>query len=115
MKNTERVYRRRNLGYFLLVVLVSLSFGHSPVTLAAKPSGLASGCGPLVVDSGVADAGVSINGFLNDQYQWYDSACRLRSVALALNDTSKGGNAKQFTYGLADGTTRTCLLYTSDA
>jgi len=107
MRNQEKHYRRRIFGFFFMAVLVSLSFSHSPVTLAAKSAGLASGCGTLVVDSGVANAGKSINGFLNDQYKWYDSACRLRSVALARNDTSKGGNAKQFTYVLADSTTRT--------
>ena len=67
----------------------------------------AVGCGPLAVDSGVGDAGKSINGYLNDQYLWYDSDCKLRSTALARNDTSKGGNAKQFTYVLPNGTTRT--------
>ncbi|MGA2735034.1 MAG: hypothetical protein ABSG35_20850 [Syntrophobacteraceae bacterium] len=41
---------------------------------------------------------MSINGYLNDQYVWYDSNCQERSVALALNDTVMGGNAKQFTY-----------------
>jgi len=69
---------------------------------------VASGCPALTVDSGTANGGKSINGFLNDQYTWYDSACRQRSVALARNDTSKGGNAKQFTYVLpSNGTTRT--------
>jgi hypothetical protein len=115
MRNQEKYYHRRILGFFFTAVLVSISFSHSPVTLAAKSTGLASGCGPLVVDSGVANAGVSINGFLNDQYKWYDSACRLRSVALARNDTSKGGNAKQFTYVLADGTTRTVDPGSNDA
>ena len=70
------------------------------------PLEVASGCSSLVVDSGITDGGVSINGFLNDQYKWYDSSCRLRTAALARNDTSKGGNAKQFTYVLANGTTR---------
>ncbi len=70
------------------------------------PLEVTSGCSSLVVDSGIANGGVSINGFLNDQYKWYDSSCRLRTAALARNDTSKGGNAKQFTYVLANGTTR---------
>lgn len=65
-----------------------------------------TGCNALSVNSGVANAGVSINGFLNDQYKWYDSQCRLRTTALARNDTSKGGNAKQFTYIPTNGTTR---------
>jgi len=67
----------------------------------------AGACQALAVDSGVANAGKSVNGFLNDQYTWYDSACRPRSVALARNDTHKGGNAKQFTYVLANGAART--------
>jgi hypothetical protein len=67
---------------------------------------VASACSSLVVDSGTANGGVTINNFLNDQYKWYDSNCRLRTAALARNDTSKGGNAKQFTYVLANGTTR---------
>ena len=70
------------------------------------PLEVAIGCSSLVVDSGITDGGVSINGFLNDQYKWYDSSCRLRTAALARNDTSKGGNAKQFTYVLANKTTR---------
>ncbi len=102
MKNNEEHIHRSKWGYFVVAVLVGLSLGYSPPPSAANPSGLASGCSAIVVDPGV-----SLNGFLNDQYQWYDSACRLRSAALARNDTSKGGNAKQFTYVLADGTTRT--------
>jgi len=73
----------------------------------ALVSAVASGCNALVVDSGSANAGKSINGFLNDQYTWYDGNCKPRSVALARNDTGKGGNAKQFTYILPNGTTRT--------
>ena len=61
-------------------------------------SAYASYCKPLTVNSGSNNTGVSINGFLNDQYTWYDSNCLPRSVALARNDTRKGGNAKQFTY-----------------
>ncbi len=110
LKNKEKHVRRSNWGYFVVAVLVCLSFGYSPSTSAANPSGLAGGCSAMVVDSGV-----SINGFLNDQYRWYDSTCRLRSVALARNDTSKGGNAKQFTYVLADGTTRTVNPGSNDA
>ncbi|MBT9100198.1 hypothetical protein KFZ76_21065 [Methylovulum psychrotolerans] len=68
---------------------------------------LAGGCQALAVDSGAANAGKPINGFLNDQYTWSDSACKPRNVALALNDASKGGNAKQFTYTLPNGTIRT--------
>jgi hypothetical protein len=82
------------------------AFVKNYISTSAPPA--PGGCSALVVDSGVADAGKSINGFLNDQYTWYDSACKPRSVALARNDASKGGNAKQFTYMLADGvTTRT--------
>lgn len=66
----------------------------------------AAGCAALAVDAGAANAGKSLNGFLNDQYRWYDSACKLRTAALARNDASKGGNAKQFTYVLANGATR---------
>ncbi|MGB8170145.1 MAG: hypothetical protein WCF18_21760 [Chthoniobacteraceae bacterium] len=73
----------------------------------AQPDVVSSGCAALAVDSGVANAGKSLNGFLNDQYLWYDNACKLRSAALARNDSSKGGNAKQFTYTLANNTTRT--------
>lgn len=62
------------------------------------PLQLTNGCSSLTVDSGTTGAGANINGFLNDQYKWYDSNCRLRTAALARNDTSKGGNAKQFTY-----------------
>ena len=74
--------------------------------IALVSAAVAGGCQSLAVDSGVANAGKSLNGFLNDQYTWYDSACKPRSVALARNDASKGGNAKQFTYVLANGTTR---------
>jgi hypothetical protein len=66
-----------------------------------------AGCGALAVDSGAANGGLSLNGYLNDQYRWYDSACKLRTAALARNDTHKGGNAKQFTYVLPNGSTRT--------
>jgi len=95
---------------FFMIVLISLLFSSNGVSSAyAGYAGgpFASGCGPLVVDSGVANAGKSINGYLNDQYLWYDSTCRLRSAALARNDTAKGGNATQFTYMPGDGTTRT--------
>jgi hypothetical protein len=106
-RNIEKQYHRIFSGIFFIVILVCLSFGASPVTRATNLSGLTSTCGLLSVDSGVANGGLSLNGFLNDQYNWYDSACRLRSVALARNDSSKGGNAKQFTYVLSDSTTRT--------
>jgi hypothetical protein len=66
-----------------------------------------SACAQIVIDSGTNGNGKVINGFLNDQYKWSDSTCHRRSVALARNDTSKGGNAKQFTYVLPNGTTRT--------
>ncbi|WP_295449787.1 hypothetical protein [uncultured Thiodictyon sp.] len=75
--------------------------------LALVAAVAAGACRPVVVDSGIAGAGKSINGFLNDQYTWSDAACRVRNAALARNDTSKGGNAKQFTYTLPNGTTRT--------
>ena len=75
--------------------------------IALVTADIATACKTLAVDSGNTNAGKSINGFLNDQYTWYDSACKPRSVALARNDTSKGGNAKQFTYVLPNGTTRT--------
>jgi hypothetical protein len=83
----------------------NIVFNLDNITLV--PTSTTSSCGSLVVDSGTANGGVSLNGFLNDQYKWYDSNCRLRTAALARNDTSKGGNAKQFTYVLNDGTTRT--------
>ena len=102
MKNKGKQVRRSMWRYLVAAVLVCLSLGYSPSAATTAPLGLASACSALVVNSGV-----SINGFLNDQYQWYDRACRLRSAALARNDTGKGGNAKQFTYMLADGTTRT--------
>src|SRR5262245_8453324 len=66
-----------------------------------------SACAQIVIDSGTNGNGKVINGFLNDQYKWSDSTCQRRSVALARNDTSKGGNAKQFTYVLPNATTRT--------
>ncbi len=75
--------------------------------VALAPVSVATGCQALAVNSGLSNGGVSINGFLNDQYTWYDSVCNPRSVALARNDTSKGGNAKQFTYVLPNGTART--------
>jgi hypothetical protein len=80
--------------------LVAASSGST--TAVAGPS-----CQPLAVDSGANAAGKTINGFLTDQYLWYDSRCTLRSAALARNDSAKGGNAKQFSYVLASGATRT--------
>lgn len=102
VKNKEKQARRSHWGYVVAAVLVCLGLGSTQSTSVASPSSPAGGCSAIVVAPGV-----SVNGFLNDQYRWYDSACRLRSAALARNDTSKGGNAKQFTYVLADGTTRT--------
>ena len=67
----------------------------------AGRSAPAASCGPVTIQSNI-----SLNGYLNDRYQWYDSACKLRSAALATNDASKGGNARQFTYTLPDGSTR---------
>ena len=43
------------------------------------------------------NSGVTINGYLNDQYVWYDSKGYTRSVALSV-DNSIGGVATQFTY-----------------
>ncbi len=74
--------------------------------VAAKPSA-ATTCARIAIDSGMANGGKSVNGFLTDQYKWFDSACRQRTVALARNDTQKGGNAKQFTYFLPNGALRT--------
>ncbi len=110
MKNNEKRARHSHYsGYFIIAaIMIGLSLGYSPTDSAAAAAPIqAGGCGALVVDSGPSNAGKSINGFLNDQYKWYDSACKLRSVALARNDTSKGGNAKQFTYVLPGGTART--------
>ncbi len=81
--------------------------GFNVDNIALLQVGEGSACRTLAVDSGVANAGKPLNGFVNDQYLWYDNACKLRSVALARNDSSKGGNAKQFTYQLANNTTRT--------
>src|SRR4030067_3260391 len=110
MKNKEKPARQSHWVYFIIAILFCLSFGYSPSASAENPSGfqkehrdnMAGGCGALALNPGV-----SLNGFVNDQYQWYDSACHLRSAALARDDTVKGGNAKQVTYLLADGTTRT--------
>ena len=101
MKST---YARR-MGYFMLAFVMILGIGFTPVNAAAKSSAAAA-CPAIVIDSGASNGGKSINGFLNDQYLWSDSTCKRRSVALARNDTQKGGNAKQFTYILPNGTTR---------
>lgn len=98
-----------NNRYFAFLMIFALMiFGvlSAPGDAAAKAP-TATVCGAIAVDSGVANGGKSINGFLNDQYKWFDSTCRLRTVALARNDTQKGGNAKQFTYTLSNGTIRT--------
>jgi hypothetical protein len=99
MKHKEQPARRSLWITLVAAILVGLSLGPAQSASVASP---AASCSAIAIASGV-----SINGFLNDQYRWYDSACRLRSTALARNDTSKGGNAKQFTYVLANGTTRT--------
>lgn len=110
MKNKEKLDCRSYWGHFVVAVLVCLGLGSTQSAGMENPTGSAGGCSAIVVASGV-----SVNGFLNDQYRWYDRACRLRSVALARNDTSKGGNAKQFTYVLTDGTTRTVNPGSNDA
>jgi len=107
MKNNPQFHsRRRFVIGAMLALLFGLALGSTPAGGVGAAALQASGCGPLVVDSGPGGAGKSINGFLNDQYRWYDSACRLRTAALARNDTAKGGNAKQFTYRLTNGSTR---------
>ena len=105
MKKREKRPGRGLIGYFVLTALAGLGLGNAPVNITPV-SPAAAACGPIVIDSGAAGAGKRINGFLNDQYVWSDSACRRRSVALARNDAQKGGNAKQFTYVLANGTQR---------
>jgi hypothetical protein len=87
--------------------VIAWAASSAPVALTAAAASAAATCMPLAVDSGAANAGKSINGFLTDQYLWYDSQCKLRSAALARNDGAKGGNARQFSYVLANGTTRT--------
>ncbi len=105
MKDTEKHVRRSPWIILVAAILAGLSLGPARAAGVAGPDSPAV---PAAICSAIAIAsGVSINGYLNDQYRWYDSACRLRSTALARNDTSKGGNAKQFTYVLANGTTRT--------
>jgi hypothetical protein len=91
---------RSSIYLVLLALALVSSRAGSAAALQAAP------CGPLTVDSGPGNTGKSINGYLNDQYKWFDSSCRQRSAALARNDTAKGGNAKQFTYKLPDGSTR---------
>ena len=95
MKCKTRLCAWNNFYGFVVVPFFCLFPGYATLSHADQPVSQAGACGPLVVDSGVNNAGNSINGFLNDQYRWFDSACQLRSVALARNDTSKGGNAKQ--------------------
>jgi hypothetical protein len=106
MKNIRKGSHGSYFFYFIVLVILGLGLGSSPAGVAAKSAGAAA-CGAIVIDSGVGNGGKSLNGFLNDQYKWSDSACQRRSVALARNDNSKGGNAKQFTYILPNGVTRT--------
>ena len=101
MKST---YTHR-IGYFILALAMILGVGFAPTNVAAKPAEAAA-CAGIAIDSGVANGGKNLNGFLNDQYLWSDSNCLRRSTALARNDAQKGGNAKQFTYILPNGTTR---------
>lgn len=102
----KTIQKYKPLSYlFLLLLSICLGIGSAPSSAAAKSSAAAV-CAKILIDSGVADGGKGINGFLNDQYKWSDSACLRRTVALARNDTQKGGNAKQFTYILPNGTTR---------
>src|SRR5713226_155768 len=61
----------------------------------------AESCGSLALN-----AGQTVQGYITDQYVWYDSLCQLRSAALVRSNI-KGGHAKQFTYQLPDGTIRT--------
>ncbi len=105
MKNIQTRFSARILGYLLFALVLCLGIGSAPVSVAAK-SAAAVACARIMIDSGVGNGGKDINGFLNDQYKWSDSACKRRSVALARNDTQKGGNAKQFTYILPNGVTR---------
>ena len=105
MKSTKKHVRRSAWITLVAAILVGLSLGPAQAAGVAGPDSPAV---PAAICNAIAIAtGVSINGFVNDQYRWYDSACRLRSTALARNDTSKGGNAKQFTYVPANGATRT--------
>jgi hypothetical protein len=107
MKNIRKGHHGSHFaGWIVVAALLGLTLGTPPAGAAAQAPAAAA-CGPIVVDSGAGGTGKSINGFLNDQYKWSDSACLRRSVALARNDTSKGGNAKQFTYLLPNGATRT--------
>ncbi|MGC1379271.1 MAG: hypothetical protein WA821_23775 [Anaerolineales bacterium] len=106
MKNMHKGhYGRTFAGWIVVAALLGLALG-APSAGAAAQAPAAAACRPIAIDSGAGGTGKSINGFLNDQYKWFDSACLLRSVALARNDTSKGGNAKQFTYLLPGGATR---------
>ena len=87
---------------FVVSTMICLGLEATPRRVDAQ-----SACAQIVIDSGTNGNGKAINGFLNDQYKWSDSTCHRRSVALARNDVSKGGNAKQFTYVVPNGTTRT--------
>ena len=106
MKNIQKGHHgSRFAGWIVVAALLGLALG-APSAGAAAQAPAAAACRPIAIDSGAGGTGKSINGFLNDQYKWFDSACLLRSVALARNDASKGGNAKQFTYLLPGGATR---------
>ena len=113
MKTIQSPNPARLLGYFVLALMICLGIGATPTHVGAAPTQAnakpaeATGCAKILIDSGTNDSGKTINGYLNDQYKWSDSDCKRRSVALARNDTQKGGNAKQFTYILPNGTTRT--------
>ncbi|MGI8553400.1 MAG: hypothetical protein ACR2PL_21850 [Dehalococcoidia bacterium] len=94
IRNTGRgIAIRARLAGLLIAILLAGAF-------VPRASG-AAGCAPLVLN-----AGASVNGYLTDQYVWYDSACKQRSAALVRTDP-KGGHAKQFTYQLPNGATRT--------
>ncbi len=86
MRREKQFLRGLVTGASVFICIMAGALGNAHESQAAN-------CGPLTVN-----AGASINGFLNDQYVWYDSHCQERSAALALNDATKGGNAKQFIY-----------------
>src|SRR5260370_15889589 len=72
---------------------------------ATHPS--ASGCKELALKSGT-----KVDGYLADEYTFYDAGCTPRSAALVRNDAadpggSSGGFLRSYTYEVA-GKTRTC-------